>query len=109
MGFLKGLKDFNEFCRGKLDSFLFNSRYFPGYPSKQKKTFIIEEQEFMKLAIDRKRNSLFYKNGLYALFILIINDILYAINFRRLKAFFFINSGEKLYQITRDQKPNDSI
>ena len=40
---------------------------------------------------------------------LIINDILYAINLGDSRALMSADSGESLYQITRDHKPNDSI
>jgi hypothetical protein len=105
-----GGKACSAFLRDKLDEFLFNSKYFPGYPIQAiKEAFIIAEQEFMNEAIDRKRNALVDKSGSCALVALIINDILYAINLGDCRALFSTNSGEYLYQITRDHKPNDSI
>ena len=101
---------YSAFLRGKLDSFLFNSRYFPGYPIQAvQEAFSIAEQEFMNQAIDINRNALVDKSGSCALVALIINDILYAINLGDSRALFSTGSGANLYQITRDHKPNDSI
>ena len=105
-----GGKACSAFLRDKLDSFLFNSRYFPGYPIQAvKEAFAIAEQEFMNQAIDKNRNALVDKSGSCALVALIINDILYAINLGDSRALFSTGSGANLYQITRDHKPNDSI
>ena len=87
-----------------------NSKYFPAYPIQAvKEGFINAEKAFMGLAIDRSRNQLVDKSGSCALVVLIINDALYAINLGDCRALMSTNSGQYLYQITRDHKPNDEI
>ena len=105
-----GGKACSDFLKNKLDSFLFNSKSFPGSPIQAvKEAFTIAEKEFMNKAIDRKKNALVDKSGSCALIALIINDFLYAINLGDCRALLSTNSGENLYQITRDQKPDDNI
>lgn len=105
-----GGKKCSEFLRDKLDYYILNSKYFPAYPIQAvKEGFINAEKAFMGLAIDRSRNQLVDKSGSCALVVLIINDALYAINLGDCRALMSTNSGQYLYQITRDHKPNDEI
>ena len=105
-----GGKKCSAFLRDKLDYYLLNSRYFPAYPIQAvKDAFINVEKAFMEQAIDRRRNALVDKSGSCALIMLIVNDLLYAINLGDCRALMSTNSGENLYQITRDHKPNDEI
>ena len=100
----------SNFLRDHLDTYLFNSRYFPAYPIQAiKEAFYHAEKAFFEHAYDKKRNALIDKSGSCALVMLIINDILYAINLGDSRALMSADSGESLYQITRDHKPNDSI
>ena len=105
-----GGKGCSDFLRDNLHNFLFNSQYFPAYPLQAiKEAFIIAENEFYKKAYDSQRNMLIDRSGSCALVMLIINDILYAINLGDCRALFSTDSGANLMQITRDHKPNDSI
>ena len=105
-----GGKKCSEFLRDKLDYYILNSKYFPAYPIQAvKEGFMNAEKAFMGLAIDRSRNQLVDKSGSCALVVLIINDALYAINLGDCRALMSTNSGQYLYQITRDHKPNDEI
>ena len=105
-----GGKKCSEFLRDKLDYYILNSKYFPAYPIQAvKEGFMNAEKAFMGLAIDRSRNELVDKSGSCALVVLIINDALYAINLGDCRALMSTNSGQYLYQITRDHKPNDEI
>ena len=105
-----GGKGCSDFLRNKLDSYLFNSKYFPAYPIQAiKEAFINAENAFFEKAFDKNRNTLVDKSGSCALMALIINDILYAINLGDSRALLSTDSGENLYQITRDHKPNDNI
>ena len=105
-----GGKKCSAFLRDKLDQFLLNSKFFPAYPIQAiKEAFINAEIAFMEQAIDRNRNALVDKSGSCALVMLIINDILYAINLGDCRALMSTDSGKNLYQITRDHKPNDEL
>ena len=105
-----GGKKCSAFLRDKLDYYLLNSKYFPAYPIQAiKEAFINIENAFMEIAIDKKRKTLVDKSGSCALIMLIVNDLLYAINLGDCRALMSTNSGENLYQITRDHKPNDDI
>ena len=105
-----GGKKCSSFLRDKLDYFILNSKYFPVYPIQAiKEAFINAEKAFMQQAIDRNSNKLVDESGSCALVILIINDMLYAINLGDSRALMSTDSGQNLYQITRDHKPNDDI
>ena len=98
----------SNFLRDKLDSFIFNSKYFPGYPIQAfKEAFINAENAFSQQAI--KNNSLVDKSGSCACVIIIINDTLYAVNLGDSRALLSSDNGQCLRQITRDHKPNDPI
>ena len=98
----------STFLKDKLDSFLFNSNLFPAYPIQAiKEAFMVAENTFMRKAIDR--NIILDRSGSCACVILIINDILYAINLGDSRALLSSDSGQTLRQITRDHKPEDPI
>ena len=97
----------SNFLKDKLDSFIFNSKFFPAYPIQAiKDGFAVAENTFMREAIDKDSNVI-DKSGSCACVILIINDTLYAINLGDSRALLSSNSGQTLTQITRDHKPND--
>ena len=99
-----------KFLRDNLDYYLLNSKLFPAYPVQAtKEAFINAEKAFMNQAIDKSRRALIDKSGSCALIALIINDTLYAINLGDSRALLSTDSGQNLYQITRDHKPNDEI
>ena len=103
-------KKCSDFLKQNLDTYLFNSPYFPSNPVKAiKETFKKAEQEFYQMAYDAKNNVLLDKSGSCALIILIIDNLLYAINLGDSRALFSCKGGQNLYQITRDHKPNDEI
>jgi hypothetical protein len=100
----------SDFLRDNLHNYLFNSQYFPVYPIQAiKEAFIIAENEFYKKAYDPQKNVLLDRSGSCALVVLILNDMLYAINLGDCRALFSSDSGTHLLQITRDHKPNDPI
>ena len=99
----------SNFLKDNLDSFIFNSNYFPASPIQAiKDAFIVAENSFMSQAIDKNSNVV-DKSGSCACVILIINDTLYAINLGDSRALLSSNSGQTLSQITRDHKPEDPI
>lgn len=98
----------SNFLKDKLDSFLFNSNLFPASPIQAiKEAFMVAENTFMSKAIDR--NIILDRSGSCACVILIINDMLYAINLGDSRALLSSDSGQTLRQITRDHKPDDPI
>jgi len=103
-------KKCSDFLKQNLDTYLFNSAYFPSNPVKAiRETFKKVENEFYSMAYDAKNNILLDKSGSCALIILIIDNLLYAINLGDSRALYSYNGGKNLYQITRDHKPNDAI
>jgi len=99
----------SNFLKDNLDSFIFNSKYFPAYPIQAiKDAFRVAENTFMRQAIDEYSNTI-DRSGSCACVCLIINDTLYAINLGDSRALLSSNSGQTLRQITRDHKPNDPI
>ena len=100
----------SNFLNNQFDSLLFNSKFFPAYPIQAvKEAFMNAENIFMQKAIDKNRNQLVDKSGSCACVMLIINNILYAINLGDSRALLSTDSGQNLRQITRDHKPNDPI
>ena len=61
------------------------------------------------MAYDSKNNILLDKSGSCALVMLIINNVLFAINLGDSRALYSYYTGKYLYQITRDHKPNDEV
>jgi hypothetical protein len=103
-------KKCSDFLRQNLDTYLFNSPYFPSNPVKAIfETFKKAENDFYAMAYDAKNNILLDKSGSCALIILIIDNLLYAINLGDSRALYSYNGGSSLFQITRDHKPNDEI
>ena len=100
----------SNFLTEKLDTLLFNSKFFPGYPIQAaREAFINAENIFLQKAIDHNKNVLVDLSGSCACVMLIINDTLYAINLGDCRALLSTDSGQTLRQITRDHKPNDPI
>jgi hypothetical protein len=105
-----GGKKCSDFLKEHLDSYLFNSSYFPRDPYKAiRESFKKAEDNFCAIAYDPKNNILIDKSGSCALVMLIINDILFSINLGDSRALYSYDTGKYLYQITRDHKPNDEI
>ena len=70
-----------------------------------REAFKKEENEFYKIAV--KNGKLEDKSGSCAIISLILNDILYSINFGDSRALYSRDAGKELRQNTRDHKPND--
>ena len=105
-----GGKKCSDFLKEHLDSYLFNSSYFPKDPYRAiRESFKKAEENFCAVAYDAKNNVLMDKSGSCALVMLIINNILFAVNLGDSRALYSYDTGKYLYQITRDHKPNDEI
>jgi hypothetical protein len=100
----------SDFLKENLHLYLFNSSYFPHDPIRAiRESFKQAEENFRGMVYDINSNILLDKSGSCALVMLIINDILYAINLGDSRALYSYNTGKYLYQITRDHKPNDEV
>jgi len=100
----------SDFLKQNLHLYLFNSSFFPNEPLKAiRESFKKAEDTFRGIAYDSNMNVLKDKSGSCALVMLIINNVLYAINLGDSRALYSYDTGKYLYQITRDHKPNDDI
>ena len=100
----------SDFLKENLHLYLFNSSFFP-YDIKNaiRESFKKAEENFQGMVYDVNSNILLDKSGSCALVMLIINDILFAINLGDSRALYSYDTGKFLYQITRDHKPNDEV
>ena len=105
-----GGKKCSDFLKHNLDTYLFNSSFFPAEPIKAiRESFKKAEENFCSIAYDSKNNILLDRSGSCALVMLIINNLLYAINLGDSRALYSYDTGKYLYQISRDHKPNDEV
>lgn len=100
----------SNFLQEKLDYLLFNSEYFPLYILKAiYDAYMKVEQEFESIAFDAQKKFLIDKSGSCALTLLILDDWCYISHLGDSRALYSFDSGNQLFQITRDHKPNDPI
>ena len=100
----------SNFLQEKLDYLLFNSEYFPLYILKAiNDAYMKVEQEFESIAFDAQKKFLIDKSGSCALTLLILDDWCYISYLGDSRALYSFDSGNQLFQITRDHKPNDPI
>ena len=100
----------SDFLRKNFSSYLFNSPFFPKEPLKAiDEAFQKAENDFYKMAYDPKIKKLIDKSGSCALIMLIVDNLLYAINLGDSRALYSYDTGKHLLQITRDHKPDDKV
>lgn len=98
----------SDFLQQKFDSFLLNSNFLPLYPFQAiNEAFIKAEKEFELISFDSQKKALLDKSGSCVLALLIIDDICYVSYLGDSRGLYSCDSGNQLYQITRDHKPND--
>ena len=98
----------STFLQEKLDSLIFNSNYFPLYTLQAiYDGFTRAEQEFESIAFDIQKNTLLDKSGSCALSLLIMDDWCFISYLGDSRGLYSFDSGNQLFQITRDHKPND--
>ena len=96
----------SEFLQNTLHKYIFNSPFFPKKPLNAiYEAFHECEKTFDNFAF--KDGKLIDKSGSCAIIALIIDSLCYLINLGDSRALFSRNSGKELYQLTRDQKPED--
>lgn len=97
-----------EYLKCNLHNTIFRSNYFPDEPIKAiEDGFKQTEQRFTSSIYQNRTYQDF--SGSCALVIIIIDNMCYVANLGDSRAIYSKNSGEELFQITRDQKPNDPI
>ena len=100
----------SEFLQEKLDSFLFNSDFFPLYTLQAiNESYAKAENEFKSIAFDSKNGKLLDKSGSCSVTILIIDEWCFVTYLGDSRGICSFDSGNQLFQITRDHKPNDPI
>ena len=100
----------SNFLQEKFDSFLFNSEYFPLYTLQAiNEAYTKAENEFRAIAFDAKNGKLLDKSGSCSITALIIEEWCFITYLGDSRGLYSFDSGNQLYQITRDHKPNDPI
>ena len=100
----------SDFLKEKFDSFLFNSSYFPIMPLQAiNEAFLKSEKEFESIAFDSQKNVMLDKSGSCALSLTMLNDLCFISYLGDSRGLYSFDSGNQLFQITRDHKPNDII
>ena len=98
----------SNFLQEKLDFLLFNSNNFPLYILQAiYDGYTKAEQEFESIAFDEQKKFLLDKSGSCALSVLMIDDCCYVSYLGDSRGLYSFDSGNQLFQITRDHKPND--
>ena len=95
-----------EFLKNNFHYYIFRSQYFPSNILQAiYEAFKNCEKDFTNFAY--KNNKLNDRSGSCAIIALIINTTCYLINLGDSRALYSCDSGKQLYQISRDQKPED--
>ena len=98
----------SEYLKNNLHHFIFNSHHFPNFPLKAiDQGFKNCENSYMKSIHNKTRNQYYDYSGSCAIIVLIIDDMCYVANLGDSRAIYSYDSGNKFYQLSRDQKPND--
>ena len=97
-----------NFLQENLHTYLFTSEFFPLYPLKAiEQSFDKAEVTFEYMALDKENKRLIDKSGSCALISLIIDEWCYLSYLGDSRALYSYDSGNQLFQISRDHKPGD--
>ena len=100
----------SNFLQEKFETFLFNSDFFPLYTLQAiNESYSKAENEFKNIAFDSKNGKLLDKSGSCSVTTLIIDEWCFVTYLGDSRGLYSFDSGNQLYQITRDHKPNDPI
>ena len=100
----------SNFLQENLHNYIFNSNYFPLYTMQAiNAAFLQAEKSFFSMVTDTESGKLIDKSGSCAVSALIMDEWCFIINLGDSRGLYSFDSGNKLFQITRDQKPNDPI
>ena len=98
----------SSFLQERLDSLLFNSDSFPLYILQAiYDGFTKAEQEFESTAFDAQKKFLLDKSGSCVLSLIIMEDWCFVSYLGDSRGLYSFDSGNQIFQITRDHKPND--
>ena len=99
----------SNFLQENLHEYIFSSKYFPLYTMQAiKSAYLQAEKNFFSMSTDIN-GKLLDKSGSCAVSALIMDEWCFVINLGDSRGLYSYDSGKKLYQITRDHKPNDTI
>ena len=98
----------SNFLQENLHNYIFSSDDFPLYTLKAINSAYLQAEKnfFLQVSEDGKLND---KSGSCAVSIILIDEWCFVTNLGDSRGLYSIDSGNKLLQITRDQKPNDPI
>ena len=100
----------SNFLQENLHEYIFSSKYFPLYTLQAiKSAFLQAEKNFFSMATNIETGKLLDISGSCAVSALIMDEWCFVINLGDSRGLYSFDSGNKLYQITRDHKPNDII
>ena len=98
------------FLQENLHNYIFNSKYFPLYTTQAiSNAYIKAERDFSEKVIDQKTGKLSDRSGSCSISALIMDEFCFITNLGHSRALYSFDSGNKLFQVTRDHKPNDPI
>jgi hypothetical protein len=98
------------FLQENLHEFILTSDYFPLNTIQAIKSAYIEaEKKFLSQVYDPETKKLSDKSGSCAVSALFIDEWCFITNLGDSRGLYSFDTGNKLYQITRDHKPNDPI
>ena len=96
------------FLQENLHNYIFSSDYFPLYTMQAiNNAFVQAEKNFYSMVSES--GTLTDKSGSCAVSCLIMDEWCFVINLGDSRALYSFDSGNKLFQVTRDHKPNDPI
>ena len=98
------------FLQENLHNYIFNSKYFPLYTTQAiSNAYIKAEKDFSEKVIDQKTGKLSDRSGSCSISALIMDEFCFITNLGHSRALYSFVSGKKIFQVTRDHKPNDPI
>ena len=100
----------SNFLQENLHEYIFSSKYFPLYTIQAIKSgYLQAEKNFFSIATNIETGKILDVSGSCAVSALIMDEWCFVINLGDSRGLYSFDSGNKLYQITRDHKPNDTI
>ena len=97
-----------NFIQENLHNYLFQSEFFPSNPLNAiNEAFEKAELNFELISLDKQNKKLIDKSGSCAVSALIMGELCYITYLGDSRGLYSYDSGNQLFQITRDHKPND--
>ena len=99
----------SEYLKNHLHNYIFKNDFFPEDPIKSIQIGFKNCENGFIQTITSSRNSYSDFSGSCAIIIIIIDKNVYCVNLGDSRAIYSYDKGNKYYQLSRDQKPNDPI